>query len=1479
MVGSTRRRSITRRSSAFVALATASLLVVPMSQVAHAAPPTGGFLNPDVTAAAGPFNVISDKADGTDGTYHFVVRTNSTTSTISSVVIQIEDGDADATFETIGSATQVGSGDTWQFAWDIGAYTPAADVNSDAGTVRAVVTDAAAETANIDVAVTFSDSAGETVEITSTTNGGALGFFGTPGAATISGTGSLGVDAAGEVDLFYTNSAATVADPVWVLCGEAAGVAGTTTSTWTGTCTLAGAETGALVTAIAARADTATENDTGEALESGDAHRVTGYAQAVAGSSITITPTSDTQTVGFCNTYTVRVLDIQGNPILGANVDVEATGPNDNLQFAWNLDDAASTTDDASDNGAATHAPAAHTDATFEAIAECDGTVDATFVETQDGDVVADNKTGDDASDGTAAAGERGVQATHVAAGNDVNHIEGSTDGNGFQFSLDSDAVGSTAITAWFDSTDNEVVDGGGSEPTTTAAKTWAAAGTVTTVDGTPESEVNLAGDAHTFTCRVTDAQGNPVSGQTCRFNVTAGPDADDNNDLNSGPDGSGLTTPNGYIGDCSTDVNGTCTETFSAADQGSEVGTDTVDVFVNSAGEIGAALFVADADDPKDAGGVSKQYTPANGGGATCIDVDPNTETVGVTGNQVFTVFVTTGTFDAAGDTADAAGATNNDCPGTAVSGIALDWTITDDAPDASLVPDTDPVNEDVERVVTDVNGSATITMENDTDAVGNNTITVAEPGTATPAGDLDGVVTWAAAGTATAIDCVPEDSLKTTGTVMSFTATITDAFGTGVSGVNVDAQIQTGPNSTRDVDSNPVTAVGYVGEGTSNASGVVSFSYTGIADDTANGGNDVIDCFIDATGPDNDVDDGEGAAQADGPDVNTYMDAEEQTDVGDVSDFIDALWRTSAQQTAANVEIDLVPAGLDSAPGTTNAQTCNGNLDATFGGATWEATDTDDVNNVHLVCVSAVQAGAGDQPELNGATVTLTSTGVGTLTDSNGPPPSDATQNAVIGSDGYARFYIYSATAGTQNLVASIPGVTDTDTVVKTWNAVAAGEARIIDCEPETQTRQVNTQATVTCTVTDGLTNPVAGVAVTFSRTEAGGSTSTIVSQQTTTDANGVTFITVNSATPGTTTVTGAIQSATTECEELAGAGQGGNDTGKPAGVCSDSTNVVWQTSPVLCPGRESEPGNHIVGTSGDDVLTGTAGVDVICGLDGEDTIDGLAGADLIDGGDGRDQITGGADDDTIYGSGDNDTITGDAGADTVFAGAGDDLMNSSLGNDTMNGGNGMDEVDFFESLTSVNVDLPSESAISATTGTDDLISVENITGGPANDLIVGDSEDNRLDGAAGADEIRGGGGDDVLFGRAGADVLHGGNGQDRIYGNDGNDYGYGGDGTDRVQGGAGVDVMYGGDGTDRVGGGGGNDWVYGGLGADLILGGDGNDRLFGGSGSDDLYGGPGADDLNSRDGGEVDLDDGGTGSDNCADRDRVDVVRNCP
>jgi hypothetical protein len=79
-----------------------------------------------------------------------------------------------------------------------------------------------------------------------------------------------------------------------------------------------------------------------------------------------------------------------------------------------------------------------------------------------------------------------------------------------------------------------------------------------------------------------------------------------------------------------------------------------------------------------------------------------------------------------------------------------------------------------------------------------------------------------------------------------------------------------------------------------------------------------------------------------------------------------------------------------------------------------------------------------------------------------------------------------------------------------------------------------------------------------------------------------------------------------------------------------------------------------------------------------------------------------------------------------------------------------------------------LPSASLLATAqvtggSGTDTLISIENLTGSNSADTLTGSSGANSLNGGTGNDTLAGGTGDDTLDGGTGADLLKGGLGND--------------------------------------------------------------------------------------------------------------------
>lgn len=190
------------------------------------------------------------------------------------------------------------------------------------------------------------------------------------------------------------------------------------------------------------------------------------------------------------------------------------------------------------------------------------------------------------------------------------------------------------------------------------------------------------------------------------------------------------------------------------------------------------------------------------------------------------------------------------------------------------------------------------------------------------------------------------------------------------------------------------------------------------------------------------------------------------------------------------------------------------------------------------------------------------------------------------------------------------------------------------------------------------------------------------------------------------------------------------------------------------------------------------GWASLDVSLG-DGADrlTIDGRSQLRITASGDGGDDhlrgsrlgpqsLSGGEGKDVLVGGGNQDELSGGPGRDRLDGAAGADLLHEGEDRlpDVLDGGAGRDRVSYASRLVPVRVDLPARRSSDG----DRLRDIEDIFGGRARDMLIGDSGPNTIRaGLVGAgDRIHGGAGDDVLEG-AGADVIRGGDGDDEISG----------------------------------------------------------------------------------------------------------------
>lgn len=237
----------------------------------------------------------------------------------------------------------------------------------------------------------------------------------------------------------------------------------------------------------------------------------------------------------------------------------------------------------------------------------------------------------------------------------------------------------------------------------------------------------------------------------------------------------------------------------------------------------------------------------------------------------------------------------------------------------------------------------------------------------------------------------------------------------------------------------------------------------------------------------------------------------------------------------------------------------------------------------------------------------------------------------------------------------------------------------------------------------------------------------------------------------------------------------------------------------------------GNSVVAFSGFENLTGNADADMFVFADGASAsgmIDGAGGTDTFDYSaynaaitvnlqTGAATFTGGfaSVERFVGGSTNGDTLVGrnvannwhiaapdagDIGNPSVLSFNSFENLTGGTANDafvfangasmtgTLTGGAGIDALDYRAYTTAVAAVLHSNVA----TDVGSVLGIENVFGGSAGDLLVGNASANRLEGGGGDDIVLGDAGADTLLGDAGRDILIGGAGADQLTGGTGDD-----------------------------------------------------------------------------------------------------------
>jgi Ca2+-binding RTX toxin-like protein len=221
---------------------------------------------------------------------------------------------------------------------------------------------------------------------------------------------------------------------------------------------------------------------------------------------------------------------------------------------------------------------------------------------------------------------------------------------------------------------------------------------------------------------------------------------------------------------------------------------------------------------------------------------------------------------------------------------------------------------------------------------------------------------------------------------------------------------------------------------------------------------------------------------------------------------------------------------------------------------------------------------------------------------------------------------------------------------------------------------------------------------------------------------------------------------------------------------GAGTDTVDYYYATGPVSVSLALATP--QATGGSGTDTLvsieklTGSNYADTLTGSDAANVIDGRLGADTMAGG-------GGNDDYYVDNAGDIVQEASSGGTDRILSsvtytlpdqverlrltgtgaidGTGNDLNNyvwAGMGNNRLDGGSATDTVDFYYSSGAVTVSLATTAAqATGGSGTDTLLSFENLTGSNYRDTLTGSAGNNVLNGRLGNDSLTGGLGNDIF------------------------------------------------------------------------------------------------------------------------------------
>ena len=234
-----------------------------------------------------------------------------------------------------------------------------------------------------------------------------------------------------------------------------------------------------------------------------------------------------------------------------------------------------------------------------------------------------------------------------------------------------------------------------------------------------------------------------------------------------------------------------------------------------------------------------------------------------------------------------------------------------------------------------------------------------------------------------------------------------------------------------------------------------------------------------------------------------------------------------------------------------------------------------------------------------------------------------------------------------------------------------------------------------------------------------------------------------------------------------------------GKDTVVFGDNNTRLYLSDAYDGIAQDTGHGNDTIMTSTIENVTTGGGNDIIVANTADNIVLSGGGNDRLYGADGDDTLSGGDGDDRLYGSYGRDSMSGGDGNDRLYGDYGNDILNGGLGDDRIDGGAGKDTIVFGDNNTVLSLSNDYDGLAQNTGhGSDTIVTstIENVTTGSGNDIIIANAFDN---------VILSGDGDDRLYGDAGDDTLTAGLGNDRMYGSYGDDSLTGGDGDDHLYG----------------------------------------------------------------------------------------------